>query len=72
MLDLQNMTLEQLRELQSLVSSAIEEFDSIRRREAISELHAVARKHGYRLKDLTGVHLRSTGSRSIPARKLSR
>lgn len=54
MLDLNNMSLKELRELRTQVERSIISFEERRRREAIAALEEAAREHGFSLNELTG------------------
>lgn len=53
--DLDNMSLKELRELQTQVTRAISTFEDRKKKEALSELEETARKMGFTLAELTGM-----------------
>ena len=53
-LNLEQLTVEELRQLQRDTATAIADYEERRRAEAVAELAAVAQKHGYKLADLVG------------------
>jgi DNA-binding protein H-NS len=63
-IDLNAMSLKELRDLQSQVAKAISSFEDRRKKEALSELEEKARELGFSLAELTGV---STGRKRSPA-----
>lgn len=61
-LDLNSLSLKELKDLQSQVAKAISGFEDRRKREALAELEEIARSKGFSLSELTG---------SAPTRKRS-
>lgn len=59
MVDLEKMTLEELKALRRDLTNAIESYDANHRRTAIKELHQTARRHGYTLQELVGKRIRT-------------
>ncbi len=53
-IDLNQLSLKDLKDLQSQVAKAISGFEDRRKREAIAELEEIARKKGFSLAELTG------------------
>lgn len=53
-IDLNNMSLKDLRDLQSRVTKAVATFEDRRRKEALAEVEEVARAKGFTLSELTG------------------
>lgn len=53
-IDLQTMSLKELKELLNNVTKAIVSFEERKRREAIASLEAVARENGFSLSELVG------------------
>ena len=53
-LDLQKLSLDELKQLQKDAAKAVEGFEQRKRAEALADLEAVAAKYGYRLKELVG------------------
>jgi DNA-binding protein H-NS len=58
-MDLDRLTLEELRDLQARVDDAIRDFEGRRRNAAIAELRKVARRYGFTLQALTGARIRT-------------
>lgn len=54
MIDLSEMTLQQLKELRRDINNALQGYDSNRKRQALHEIKAVCKKYGYELRDLVG------------------
>ena len=54
MIDLNELSLKELKELQTQVSKAITSFSDRKKKEALAELEATARKNGFTLSELTG------------------
>jgi DNA-binding protein H-NS len=52
--DLNNMSLKDLKELQAKITKAISTFEDRRRKEALAEIEEVARAKGFSLSELTG------------------
>lgn len=53
-MDLNSLSLKELKDLQTQVSKAIAGFEDRRKREAIAELEEIARAKGFSLSELTG------------------
>jgi DNA-binding protein H-NS len=53
-MDLNSLSLKELKDLQSQVAKAISGFEDRRKREAIAELEEIARAKGFSLAELTG------------------
>ncbi len=53
-IDLNNMSLRDLKDLQSRVAKAVSSFEDRRRKEALAEIEEVARAKGFTLSELTG------------------
>jgi DNA-binding protein H-NS len=56
-LDLNSLTLKELKELQSQVSKAVGSFEERKRKEALSELEEKAKALGFSLADLVGTNV---------------
>ena len=54
-IDINDLSLKELKDLQSHVAKAIFSFEDRKRKEAIAELEEIARAKGFSLADLTGV-----------------
>jgi DNA-binding protein H-NS len=54
-IDLDHLSLKELRDLKTRVEKAISTFEDRKKQEALAELEEVAQKMGYSLADLTGV-----------------
>jgi DNA-binding protein H-NS len=54
-IDINDLSLKELKDLQSQVAKAISSFEDRKRKEAIAELEEIARAKGFSLADLTGV-----------------
>lgn len=52
--DLNNMSLKDLKDLQSKVAKAVSTFEDRRRKEALAEIEEIARAKGFSLSELTG------------------
>lgn len=52
-MELETLSLKELRELRGRVDKAIASFDDRRKREVVTKLEEVAREHGFALADLT-------------------
>lgn len=63
-MDLNKLSLKELKELQSQVTKAIAGYDDRRKKEALAELEEKARTLGFSLSELTGV---SVGRKRSPA-----
>lgn len=63
-INLNSLTLKELKELQSQVAKAIGTFEERRKKEALAELEEKARELGFSLSELTGV---SVGRKRAPA-----
>ncbi|WP_435257068.1 H-NS family nucleoid-associated regulatory protein [Thioclava sp. FR2] len=63
-LDLNQLSLKELKDLQAQVTKAIASFEDRRKKEAIAELEEKARAMGFSLAELTGV---SVGRKRAPA-----
>jgi DNA-binding protein H-NS len=53
-IDLNKMSLKELKDLQSQVNKAVSSFEDRRRKEALAEIEEVARAKGFTLSELTG------------------
>lgn len=53
-LNLEKLSLDELKQLQKDAASAVASFEERKRAEVIAELETVAKKHGYKLSDLMG------------------
>ncbi|MGL4321603.1 MAG: H-NS family nucleoid-associated regulatory protein [Paracoccaceae bacterium] len=53
-IDLNKMSLKELKDLQSQVNKAVTSFEDRRRKEALAEIEEVARAKGFTLSELTG------------------
>jgi DNA-binding protein H-NS len=53
-IDLNNMSLKDLKELQGKITKAISTFEDRRRKEALAEIEEIARAKGFSLAELTG------------------
>lgn len=56
-IDLNSMSLNELKDLKARVSRAIASFDERRRKEVIAELEEAAKAHGFTLSELTGLRV---------------
>lgn len=54
-IELDNLSLKELKELHGQVGKAIANFEDRRKKEALSEIEETARKLGYSLSELTGI-----------------
>jgi DNA-binding protein H-NS len=54
-IDINNLSLKELKDLQSQVAKAISSFEDRKRKEAIAELEEIARSKGFSLSDLAGL-----------------
>lgn len=54
-LDLNNMSLKELKDLQSKVAKAVATFEDRRRKEALAEIEEIARSKGFSLSELAGI-----------------
>lgn len=61
-LDLDKMTLKELRDLRAKLDRAIGSYEDRKRREALAAVEEAAREHGFNLTELTGVKPRRSGS----------
>lgn len=61
-LDLDKMTLKELRDLRAKLDRAINSYEDRKRREALAAIEEAAREHGFNLADLTGTKPRRAGS----------
>jgi DNA-binding protein H-NS len=53
-IDLNKMSLKELKDLQSQVNKAVSSFEDRRRKEALAEIEEIARAKGFSLSELTG------------------
>jgi DNA-binding protein H-NS len=65
-IDLNSLSLKELRDLQSQVSKAISGYEDRRKREALAELEEKAKAMGFSLAELTGVAAKRKRSPSTP------
>lgn len=61
-LDLDKMTLKELRDLRGKLDRAINSYEDRKRRDAIAAVEEAAREHGFNLAELTGAKSRRTGT----------
>lgn len=61
-IDLDKMSLKELRDLRARLDRAISSFEDRKRREALSAIEDAAREHGFNLADLTGGKPRRIGT----------
>ena len=61
-LDLDTMTLKDLRDLRGKLDRAINSYEDRKRREALAAIEEAAREHGFNLADLTGAKPRRSGT----------
>lgn len=61
MLDIERMSLKELRDLRTKVERAISSFEERKRREALAAVEEAAREHGFSLNELTGSKGRRVG-----------
>ena len=61
-LDLDKMTLKDLRDLRARLDRAINSYEDRKRREALAAIEEAAREHGFNLADLTGAKPRRAGT----------
>lgn len=54
-MDLNSLSLKELKDLQSQVTKAIASYEERKKKEALSELHEKARELGFSLEELTGI-----------------
>ena len=66
MLDLESLSLEELRQLRNKLDKAIANFETRKRRDAISAIEEAARSHGYSLTELTGAKITRRSGRVPP------
>jgi DNA-binding protein H-NS len=67
MLDLENMSLKELRDLRTKVDRSIAGFEDRKRRAAMAALEEAAREHGFSLTELTGAKpARRSGGKVAP------
>lgn len=66
MLDLENMSLKELRDLRGKVDRAIVGFEERKRRAAMAALEDAAREHGFSLNELTGAKTARRGGKVAP------
>lgn len=64
-IDLEAMSLKELRDLQSKVAKAIASFEDRRKRQAISELEERARELGFSFAELTGMTIKRKRSPAV-------
>ena len=65
-IDLENLSLKELKSLQAQVAKAIADFDGRRKQSALTELEEKARELGFSLAELTGVTVRRKRSPATP------
>lgn len=61
-IDLDKMTLKELRDLRAKLDRAISSYEDRKRREALAAIEEAAREHGFNLADLTGGKPRRVGT----------
>lgn len=61
-LDIDSMTLKDLRDLRAKLDRAINSYEDRKRREALNAIEEAAREHGFNLAELTGAKPRRTGT----------
>ncbi|WP_234855869.1 H-NS histone family protein [Paracoccus everestensis] len=61
-LDLDTMTLKDLRDLRGKLDRAINSYEDRKRREALAAIEGAAREHGFNLAELTGAKPRRSGT----------
>jgi DNA-binding protein H-NS len=61
-LDLDTMTLKDLRDLRGKLDRAINSYEDRKRREALAAIEGAAREHGFNLAELTGTKPRRSGT----------
>lgn len=61
--DLEEMSLDELKSLQTRVNRAIESYEERRRKEARAALEAKAKEFGFSLNEITGAQKKTTGAR---------
>lgn len=66
MLDLENLSLKELRELRTKVDRSIADFEDRKRRAALAAVEDAAREHGYSLTELTGAKIGRRGGKIAP------
>lgn len=62
--NLETLSLAELRDLRNKVERAINSYEERRRKEALAAIESAAREHGFNLAELTGV--KTTRSKSAP------
>lgn len=66
MVNLESLSLDELKKLRKDVEDAISNFEERRKAEVLKRLDAVAQQEGFSLEQLTGVRVRKSGSISTP------
>ncbi|WP_410217157.1 H-NS family nucleoid-associated regulatory protein [Paracoccus sp. (in: a-proteobacteria)] len=61
-IDIDTMSLKELRDLRTKLDRAINTYEDRKRREALAALESAAREHGFNLSELTGAKTRRGGS----------
>lgn len=61
-IDLENMSLKDMKDLRSKLDRAISSYEDRKRRQAMAAIEEAAREHGFNLAELTGSKPRKTGS----------
>ncbi|WP_102223902.1 H-NS histone family protein [Acidimangrovimonas sediminis] len=67
--DLNNLSLKELKELQSKVAKAIASYEERQKKDAIAQLEEKAREMGFSLAELTGTQVGTKRKRSVSAPK---
>ncbi|MBS1303452.1 H-NS histone family protein [Loktanella sp. SALINAS62] len=65
-IDLNSISLDDLKKLQKDVGKAIDGYEQKQRKEALTAAEAVAREHGFTLAELTGASIKKTKAVSPP------
>lgn len=66
MIDLENLSLKELKQLQKDVATAIEHFKDRERRKALAEVEAFVRERGLTVADLTEISLKRSRRPAVP------
>lgn len=66
MVDLETLSLDELKKLQKDVKKAVSSFEDRARKKALAEADAVVRQHGFTIEQLLGKPAKSTRSLAVP------
>ncbi len=64
--ELNSMSLKELKELQAQVTRAVSSYEDRKRKDALADAEEAVRKHGYSLNDLTGTATTRKRSNAVP------